>query len=124
MPVGSVIYSRQLPCLWGFSLMQQTKEEEPGGGVSKLETRVRFSPIGHLWRTLFTSPTLPGWRKEIDFIPVFLPQISVPQLQSCLSSCWQVVPLPALDNTSFHAIPFSFIFSSSLPLICLLDFQD
>lgn len=49
MQVGRVIYSRQLPYLWGVLPTQQTKEEEPRGGVSKLETRVCFSPVGHLW---------------------------------------------------------------------------
>ena len=52
MQVGRVIDSRQLPYLGGFSRAQQTKEEEPRGGVSKLETRVCFSPVGHLWHTL------------------------------------------------------------------------
>ena len=47
MQVGRVIYSRQPPFLWGFLRAQQTKEEEPGGGVSKLETRVCVSPVGH-----------------------------------------------------------------------------
>ena len=54
--VGRVIYSRQLPYLWGFSHMHQTKEEEPRSEVSKLDTRVCMSPVEN-WSTLFTSPT-------------------------------------------------------------------
>ena len=34
------------------------REKEPGREVSRLETRVCFSPVGNLWRTLFTSPTI------------------------------------------------------------------
>ena len=58
MQVRRVTYSCQPPYLWGFLRTRPTKEEAPGGRVSKLETRACFSPVGHLWSsTLFTSPT-------------------------------------------------------------------
>ena len=46
-------------CVGGVVFAHAAKEDEPGGGVSKLETRVCFSPISHLWCTLSTSPTVP-----------------------------------------------------------------